>query len=62
MSATSLIDQPPTGASIGRGATIESPTRTISQLVNDSSRLRDETMVLAADTSDLAPAGRPAPL
>ena len=53
MNATNLIDQPPTGASIGRGTTIASPTRTISQLVDDSGHLRDQAMVLAADTSHL---------
>lgn len=53
MSDTHVIDQQPTGASIGRGGTIQAPTRTISDLVDDWGDVRNQTMILAADTSHL---------
>ena len=53
MSDTRVIDQRPTGASVGRGRTIEAPTRTISELVDDWGHLRNQTMFLAADTKHL---------
>ena len=53
MSDTRVFDRKPTGASIGRGGDIEAPTRTISDLVDDWGDLRNQTMILAADTSHL---------
>ena len=53
MSETRMIDRQPTGASIGRGGTIEAPTRTISDLVDNSGFLRNWTMVLVDDTRHL---------
>ena len=41
MSDTHVLDQRPTGASIGRGGGIETPTRTISDLVDDYGFLRN---------------------
>ena len=53
MSDTRIFDRQPTGASIGRGGDIETPTRTISDLVDDSGYLRNQTRILAADTTHL---------
>ena len=53
MNDTRVIDLRPTGASIGRGGTIEAPTRTISDLVDDSGLLRSRTMILVDDTRHL---------
>lgn len=53
MSHTRIFDRKPTGASIGRGGDIEAPTRTISDLVDDSGYLRNRTRILAADTTHL---------
>ncbi len=53
MSDTRIFDRKPTGASIGRGGDIEATTRTISDLVDDSGYLRNQTRILADDTTHL---------
>lgn len=53
MSPAYLTDLSPTGTSIGRGGAVEAPTRTISDLVDGWGDLRNQTMILAADTTHL---------
>ena len=48
-----MIDRQPTGASIGRGGGIETPTRTISDLVDDYGFLRNLMTDLVDDTRNL---------
>ena len=53
MNDTHVIDRQPTGASIGRGGGIETPTRTISDLVDDYGFLRNLMTDLVDDTRNL---------
>ncbi len=53
MSDPRVIDRQPTGASIGRGGGIETPTRTISDLVDDYGFLRNVTADLVDGTKHL---------
>ncbi len=53
MTAMDSLYRSPTGESIGRGGGIEAPTRTISDLVDSSGHLRNQTKVLVDDSQRL---------
>lgn len=52
MSTTESLG-PPTGTSVGLGEKVESPTRTIADLVAQTGHLKNSTKILVADSNDV---------